>query len=336
MIKEAIAKLIEKQNLNQYEMSGVMEEIMNGFVTQAQIASFLTALRTKGETVEEITASAEVMRKHVKKIKTKKEVILDTCGTGGDRKGTFNISSAAAFVAAGAGITVAKHGNRSVSSFCGSADLLEGLGINININEEKLTYCLDEIGIGFLFAAQLHPAMKYAAPVRQEIGIRTMFNLLGPLTNPANATHQLVGVYDERLTEMVAQVLGNLGTRHTLVIHGLDGLDEVTTTTQTIVSEFQNNKIKTYKINPVRLGFKKASIEDLKGGSVTENVEIIKDILTGKSGPQRDIVLLNAGCAIYAADKARSIKEGIGLAIQSIDTGKAYEKLELLKEYSNK
>lgn len=335
MIQEIIERLSRGEDLSKKQMQLVMEEIMTGKVDTPQIVDFLIGLNNKGETVEELTAAVWVMRQHVTKINTKHAVILDTCGTGGDRKGTFNVSTIVAFVASGCGITVAKHGNRSVSSLCGSADILEALDININMNKEKLERCLDEIGIAFLFAQNLHPAMKYAMPARKQIGTKTMFNILGPLTNPAGATHQLVGVYDKRWTEILAQVLGNLGTVHTLVVHGEDGLDEITTTTKTYVSEAYKGKINNFEIRPEDFGFKRAGLEDLKGGSTLDNAKILLDVLNGKHDLKRDIVILNVAAAIYTADKANSIKEGIKLAAESIDSGKALQKLELLKVYSH-
>jgi len=333
MIKEAIAKLIERRDLSLGEMKSVMEEIMTGIATPGQIASFLTALRIKGETIEEITAAVSVMRRYVKRIKSRRRPLLDTCGTGGDRKGTFNISTISAFVASGAGCIVAKHGNRSVSSFCGSADLLEELGVNINLKESEIEECLDKFGIAFLFAPNLHPAMKYATPVRRQIEVRTIFNLLGPLTNPARATHQLIGVYDSKWTRPLALSLARLGAKHVLVVHGMDGLDEVTTTTGTCVCEYRNGKVKSYRIEPRNFGIKVARYRDLCGGDRKTNARIALDILEGKPGPARDIVVLNAACAIYAADKARSIKEGIEMAKYSLDSKQALKKLELLKGY---
>lgn len=337
MIQEAIEKLSGHNNLAKEQMQLVMEEIMGDKADTQQIVSFLNLLNKKGETVDELTAATEVLRRHVTKIDTKQRIILDTCGTGGDRKGTFNISTAVAFVASGCGITVAKHGNRSVSSCCGSADILEALGINVNMSKEKLERCLDDIGIAFLFAQGLHPAIKYAMPARIQIAAKTIFNIIGPLSNPAAATHQLVGVYDRGLTETLAQVLNNLGTVHALVVFGEDGLDEITTTANTLVSEAHKGKINSYTIRPEDFGFKKVRPEDLSGGNASCNAKIMLDVLNGKGGPpQRDIVLLNAGAAIYAADKVKSIKQGIELAKESIDSRKALKKLELLKEYSNK
>jgi len=334
MIEEIISKLIEKKDLTFEEMRSAMKQIMTGKVETAQIVSFLTALSSKGETPQEITAAAVVMREFVTKIDTVHNVIFDTCGTGGDCKGTFNISTIVAFVVAGCGIAVAKHGNRSVSSKCGSADLLESLGVNIAMSKEKIQDCLDKIGISFLFAPNLHPAMKYAMPARKQMAKRTIFNILGPLTNPANATHQILGVYDKELIEPLITVLKNLGLRHALVIHGLDGLDEITTTAESLISELKDNNIRSYKISPEEFGIKKAKLDDLKGKDAKSNSDIARDILKGREGAKRDIVLLNAACAIYTADKAKDIKQGLRLAKESIDSGKAKEKLELLIEHS--
>lgn len=336
MIQEATELLLQYKNLTPDQMQQVFEEIMTGKTDTHQIVSFLTALNEKGETVEELTAAARVMRQHVTRIHVDKDVILDTCGTGGDRKGTFNVSTTVAFVASGCGITVAKHGNRSVSSCCGSADILETLGININMNNAQIERALNEIGIAFLFAPNLHPAMKYAMPARKQIGQKTLFNILGPLTNPAQATHQLIGVYDWRWTEILACVLGNLGSHHALVVHGEDGLDEITTTTSTRVSEINKGKLNNYQIHPADFGIRPVRLEDLKGGTASDNAKILIDVLKGKPGPARDIVVLNAAAAIYVADKAESIKEGINLACESIDSGKSWEKLELLREYSKR
>lgn len=334
MIQEAVELLSKAKDLTAAQMQAVMEEIVTGKPETPEIVSFLKLLSKKGETAEELTAAVRVLRKHSSKINTKQALILDTCGTGGDRKGTFNISTICAFVASGCGITVAKHGNRSVSSGCGSADILEALAIDINMKKEKIEKCLDEIGIAFLFAQNLHPAMKYAMPARKEIGSRTIFNILGPLTNPADATHQLVGVFQGNLTGILAQVLTNLGSVHALVVHGEDGLDEITTTSKTFISESYHGKVNSYEIEPQDFGFKKASLEDLSGGDASYNAEILIDLLNGKSGPKRNIVLFNAAAAIYAADKVNSIKEGIELAKDSIDSKKALKKLELLRAYS--
>jgi len=334
LIKEAIKKLAQKKDLNKEEMRGAMLGILGGVTGTADIVEFLTLLNDKGETVEELTGAVEAMLQIVDPIIVDCPNILDTCGTGGDRKGTFNISTITAFVASGAGVCVAKHGNRSVSSKCGSADILEALGVNINMDKEKIKKCLEEIGIAFLFAPNLHPAMKYVMPARKEIGHKTMFNILGPLINPARVTNQLIGVYSAQWPPVLARVLYNLGTKHVLVVHGQDGLDEVTTTEKTIVSEVNHGKFSDYQIAPEDFGFKRGQINDLSGGSLADNVRIARDILNGKDGFKRDIVLLNSGCAIYTADKAKSIGEGIGLAKESIDSGAALKKLELLKEYS--
>ncbi len=334
MIQEIIEKLAKNEDLSATQMQQAMEEIMTGRAQTKDIVSFLTALSNKGETVEELTAAVKVMRHHVTGINTKHKVILDTCGTGGDRKGTFNVSTIVAFVASGAGITVAKHGNRSVSSSCGSADILEALDININMSKEKIEKCLDEIGIAFLFAPNFHPAMKYAMPARKQIGKRTMFNILGPLSNPAGATHQLVGVFDAYWTGVLAEVFLRLGTQHALVVHGQDGLDEITTAAKTYVSEAHKGRVDNYEINPEDFGIQKSKLEDLLGADAALNAKILMDILNGKPGPKRDIVVLNAAAAIYAADKAGSIKEGIKFAAESMDSGKALEKLELLRQYS--
>lgn len=335
MIKEAIAALIDKNDLTQIQMQSVFEEIMRGLVSPVRMSAFLTALRMKGETAEEISGAALAMRALVKRINIEEDVILDTCGTGGDIKHTFNISTISALVAAGCGLVVAKHGNRAVSSACGSADLLEALGVNINIDEEKVEACVRTVGIGFLFAPNLHPAMKYAADVRKELGLRTIFNLLGPLTNPALATHQLLGVYDPKLLTVLAEVLAYLGVKHGLVVHGLDGLDEITTTTFTKICELKNKKLRSYQINPSDFGIKRSRLKDLEGGNAQDNARLTLEILQSKKGPKRDIVLLNSACAIYTADKAGSIKEGLALARQSIDSGSALRKLEELKRVTN-
>ncbi len=335
MIKEYIAKLVEKVNLLPEEAEGVMEEVMSGAASPAQIGSFLTALRMKGESVDEITVFVRVMRRYSAKVHAKQNDLLDTCGTGGDGKHTFNISTIAALVAAGAGVSIAKHGNRSVSSKCGSADLLKELGVNIESPIGVVERCINEAGIGFLFAPLLHPAMKFAAVPRKEIGIRTVFNILGPLTNPAGANYQLLGVYDANLTKVMAEVLKNLGSIHAMIVHGSDGLDEVTTTSDTIVSELSGGKVINYRIKPEDFGMKRASAQDLDGGDPVVNARIAMEILNGKNGPRRDVVLLNAGCAIYVANKAKDTNEGIELARKSIDSKEALRRLELLKEWTN-
>jgi len=334
MIKEA-AEIMRNRDLSTPEMDMVMEEIMGGKAEVAEIVSFLTGLSSKGETVEELVAAVQVMRRHATKIKTRQKLLLDTCGTGGDKKGTFNISTAVAFVVSGSGVAVAKHGNRSVSSKCGSADILEALGVNIKMAPEKMTESLDKIGIAFLFAQSLHPAMKYAMPARKQIGKRTIFNLIGPLSNPAGATHQLVGVFSREWTKSFAKVLAQLGTKHALVVHGRDGLDEITTTDTTDISEQNNGKLTSYEITPEEFGIKRAKMGDLAGGDASFNAKILMDLLGGKDGAIRDIVLLNAAAALYTADRVGSIKEGIAVAKESIDSKKALNKLNLLKEYSN-
>lgn len=336
MIKEATVKIVDRVDLTREETEKVFEEIMTGVATPPQIAAFITALRMKGETIEEISGAAYIMRKHATIINVDKEKLLDTCGTGGDGKHTFNISTVSAFVACGGGLTVAKHGNKSVSSKCGSADLLKELGVNIKASVQVVEKCLSEIGIGFLFAPLLHGAMKYAAPVRREIGIRTIFNILGPLTNPARACNQLLGVYDGSLAKPLANVLGKLGSRHSLVVYGSDGMDEVSTTAETLVCELKDGKVNSFRIKPEDFGIPRAKAEDLTGNDAAFNARIFQEVLEGVKGPRRDIVILNAGCAIYAGDGAKDIKEGIKLAEQSIDSGVALKKLTLLKEYTNK
>jgi anthranilate phosphoribosyltransferase len=335
MIKEAIAKVVQMENLNEAEMMEVMDEVMEGQATPAQIAALITALRIKGETIAEVTGAARIMRQKATRIDARSPVIVDTCGTGGDGRNTFNISTTAAFVVAAAGLTVAKHGNRAVSSGCGSADVLEALGVNISAAPEIVEECVQQIGIGFLFAPRLHGAMKYAIGPRREIGIRTIFNMLGPLTNPAGATCQLIGVYDPRLTEMFAGVLKNLGTKRAFVVHGSDGLDEATITGETRVSELRDGMISTYNIDPADLFDGSYSIEALRGGDATANARITKDVLTGQNGACRQIVLLNAALAIAAGEKAGSLKEGIQVAADAIDSGAARKKLQALIALSN-
>ena len=350
MIKEALLKVVEHENLSMGEMEEVMREIMDGEATHSLIAAFITALRMKGETVDEITGAVKVMRRMATAIPLKShpvsidhddinldlETILDTCGTGGDGTRTFNISTTCAFVAAGAGIKVAKHGNRAVSSCSGSADVLAALGVNIELSSDSVGRCVDEIGIGFLYAPMLHSAMKHALIPRREIGIRTMFNLLGPLTNPAKASAQVVGVYEETLTEKLAHVLLNLGTKKAMVVHGMDGLDEITITRESRVSEVRDGGVHTYFLDPRDYGFALAEAGDLAGGTAEENAAITRRVLDGEKGPRRDIVLLNSGAAIYVGGKASSLTEGIGLAGASIDNGSASKKLDELVSLSMK
>ncbi|MCY3871349.1 MAG: anthranilate phosphoribosyltransferase [Gemmatimonadetes bacterium] len=327
-IQEAIAKAIEGADLSRGEMTDAMDQIMSGEATDAQIGAFLIALRVKGESVDEIAGAASVMREKATPIATKHDVIVDTCGTGGDHSGTFNISTTAAFVAAGAGLCVAKHGNRAATSQCGSADVLGALGVNIEASPETVSRCLDDVGIGFLFAISLHGAMKYAIGPRREIGARTIFNALGPLSNPAGATRQVVGVYSAALTETLAGVLGTLGSERAFVVHGSDGLDEMTLTGPTRVSELKNGSVSTYDVSPGDFGLMQAPADALKGGDADYNAEITRSILNGEEGPRRDIVLLNAAAAIVAGDKARDLNEGVQVAAEVIDSGKALEKLE--------
>ncbi len=344
MIVEAIHKVVDRQDLTRDEAFSVMDAIMSGQATDAQIAAFLTALRMKGETVEELIGFARVMREKVSAVRTRgrvqtslsdtgREMLVDTCGTGGDATGTFNVSTATAFVVAGAGIPVAKHGNRSVSSLCGSADVVEALGVRLDLPPEQVGRCIDEVGIGFCFAPLLHKAMKFVMLARREIRIRTVFNILGPLTNPAKASAQVIGVYDGRLTESMALVLKELGTVRAFVVHGEDGLDELSTTGPSRVAEVRESRIHAYTVRPEDFGLPRASLADLRGGSAADNAEIIRKILDGERGAKRDIVLLNAGAAIAAGGRAKDIAEGIVLAGQSIDGGAAREKLARLVEF---
>ena len=335
MIRETIQKVVDGQNLTERETVDTMNEIMGGKATPAQIASFITALRIKGETIEEITGAARVMREKSTKVHTEHAFVVDTSGTGGDGSHTFNISTTAAFVVAGTGIAVAKHGNRAISSRSGAADVLNALGVNIEIGPEQIGACIDDVGIGFLFTITLHGAMKYAIVPRREIGIRTIFNALGPLTNPAGAQAQVIGVYAPALTEPLAYILKNFGAQCAFVVHGGDGLDEITTTTTTQVSELADGAVNTYMLDPAELGIPTAQPSDLKGGTPEENAEMTLSVLKGEKGPRRDIVLLNAAAAIVAGGKADDITAGLAAAADSIDSGQALEKLERLKAKSN-
>lgn len=335
MIKEAIAKAVSQEDLNESEMMQAMNEVMGGEATPAQIAAFITALRMKGETVEEVTGAARIMRQKATRVDARSSIIVDTCGTGGDGMNTFNISTTTAFVTAAAGIIVAKHGNRAVSSGCGSADVLEALGVNIGVGPEIVEECIQQIGIGFLFAPKLHGAMKYAIEPRREIGVRTIFNMLGPLTNPAGATAQLLGVYDPQLTEMFAGVLKNLGTKRAFVVHGSDGLDEATVTGETRVTELKDGLISTYNIDPVEIFGDTYQGKELIGGDAAANAAITKSVLTGKDGACRKIILLNAALALMTGEKAGDIREGVAKAEECIDSGAAMEKLEALIKLSN-
>ncbi|OGJ86100.1 MAG: anthranilate phosphoribosyltransferase [Candidatus Raymondbacteria bacterium RifOxyA12_full_50_37] len=332
MIQQAIQTLVSNRNLTEQEAMEAMRSIMEGKATPVQIAGFVTALRMKGETIEEITGCARVMREKASRISPKVVYCIDTCGTGGDGSQTFNISTAAAFVAAAGGVAVAKHGNRSVSSKSGSADVLEALGIFIGLTPEQVQACIETTGIGFLFAPSFHPSMKYAAGPRKELGIRTIFNILGPLTNPANAQGQLLGVFDRAVAEQMAGVLLNLGVEHALVVHGCDGLDEITLTGPTHVFEVREGNLKGYQITPDDYGMAHASRKDFLGGDSIANSKIIFSVLKGEKGPCRDIVLLNAAAAFYVGKKAGSIKDGIALAESAIDSGKALAKVEELRK----
>ncbi len=336
MMRDYITQIQQGENLSHDEITVVMELIMSGQAPLEEIKDFLLALNKKGPTVEEITACALIMRKFVIPVKTHHEIILDTCGTGGDHKDTFNISTVAAMVVAASGVAVAKHGNVSVSSKCGSADVLEALGVNLHMEEQHLSECLNKIGLAFLFAQRLHPAMKNVAFARQELGVKTIFNILGPLTNPAQATHQMMGVYSRDLLEPMAQVLKSLGLRRALVVHGNDGLDEITTTDKTFVSEFNGQEIISYDIDPDELGIKHACIEDLTGGDAADNASIARKILEGERGPRRDIVVVNAAYALYTAQAVGNLKQGMRMAEHAIDSGRSLQKLEEIKEFTNR
>jgi anthranilate phosphoribosyltransferase len=349
MIRKAIARIVEGGNLSEGEMIEVMNQIMSGECTPAQIGSFITALRMKGETVEEITGAARVMREHATPIRVgrnvldmdrddiniDRETILDVVGTGGDGTNTFNISTTVSFVVSACGVKVAKHGNRSVSSACGSADVLEKLGINLDVTPETVERCIAGIGIGFLFAPALHGAMKYAIGPRREIGIRTIFNILGPLTNPAGADCQVMGVYRASLVEKLAGVLHRLGCRHGFVVHGSDGMDEMTLTGETLVAEVTPAGVRMSSVTPEQVGLARCPMELLKGGDATANAAIVRAILAGEQGPRRDIVLLNAAYALVAAGKAASPAEGVAQAAEGIDSGRAMGQLERLAELTN-
>ncbi len=332
-MKHTISKLVDGKDLTEAEAEAVMKCVMSGEVTQAQISSFLTALRMKGETVEEITAFARVMREFAARITPKvDDILVDTCGTGGDKIKTFNVSTAAMFVAAGAGIRIAKHGNRSVTSKAGSADVIEAVGVQIDLPPEEVQRCIETIGIGFMFAPRFHGAMKHATSVRREMGIRTVFNVLGPLTNPAGAQAQLMGVYDAGLTEKLAHVLGKLGCKRAMVVHGLDGLDEISTLGRTQISELDERGVRTYTISPEELDIKRTTPEAIAGKDLAGNARMLLKVLRGEAGPCRDIVLINAAAAIVVGGKARDLREGIKIAAKAIDSGKAYEKLTQLIE----
>lgn len=349
MIRKAIARVVEREDLSEPEMIEVMDQIMSGGATPAQIACFITALRMKGETVDEITGAARVMRDRALPIRVGKsvldldrddinldrETILDTCGTGGSGTNSFNISTTVAFIISACGVKVAKHGNRAVSSSCGSADVLEALGVNLNVAPETVERCINEIGIGFLFAPALHGAMKHAIGPRREIGIRTIFNILGPLTNPAAADCQVLGVYREDLVEKLAHVLQKLGCRSGFVVHGLDGMDEITLAADTRIARVTREGVEVSLISPEQFGLERSTPAELRGGDALSNAEIVKDILAGVDGAKRRIVLLNAAFALVAAGKAVDVRDGIKIAAETIDSGRAAKQLEKLVAFTN-
>jgi anthranilate phosphoribosyltransferase len=348
MIKDAIAKVIKREDLTQAEMEAAMDEIMTGQATPAQIGALLAGLRMKGETVEEIAGAARVMRAKATRIdmgnhlvnidrdeiNVEEETILDTCGTGGDGTNTFNVSTATALVAAGAGVRVAKHGNRAVSSVCGSADVLEHLGVKLDLPPRSVADCIREVGIGFLYAPLFHGAMKHAAGPRREMGIRTIFNLLGPLTNPAGATVQVLGVYDQALTEKIARVLGRLGSKEAFVVCGEGTFDEISICGPTRVSHLKAGKVETFDMVPEDYGFPRAGVEAIRGGDAQDNARIIREVLEGDKGPKRDMVLLNAGAALMVAGLGSDLRGGIKRAAESIDSGKARAKLDSLIRFT--
>ncbi len=327
MIREAISKVVSGKSLNMEEAAQVMDEIMSGQATASQFGAFVVALRMKGETVEEIAGLARGMREKATPVRVRGPLV-DTCGTGGDARGTFNISTTAAFVVAGAGLPVAKHGNRAISSQCGSADVLECLGVKIDLDARMMARCLRDVGIGFLFAPQFHPAMKYAAAPRREVGIWTVFNILGPLTNPAGARCQVIGVANPSLTYKLAHALQLLGCEHALVVHGEDGLDEMSIGGRTTVCEVNRGTFRTYFVTPEEFGIQRTPLDGVKGGSARDNADVLLAILNGENGPRRDIVLLNASAALVAGNKAGDLQDGIKMATASLDQGAARAKLE--------
>lgn len=335
MFRENLNKIVKKNDLSEEEMAEMITEIFSGEITDAQIGAMMAALATKGETFEELAGAAKAMRRKAKRIHTTASAVVDTCGTGGDSAQTFNISTTTAFVVAGCGVTVAKHGNRSVSSQCGSADLLENLGVKLDTAPEIVEEAVQEIGIGFLFAPLYHGAMKYAAKARKEVGLRSIFNMLGPLTNPAAANCQLLGVYAPELTEMFAQALRLLGAKRAFVVHGHDGLDEISVCAATRVSELNDGMIRTYDIHPEQFFGELADSKELVGGDPKTNAEITRDILSGnEKGPKRNVVLLNASAALVSAGKAEDFQAGVAMAQDTIDSGKASEKLETLIRFT--
>jgi anthranilate phosphoribosyltransferase len=335
-IRTALAHTVAGTSLTEAEMEAAMRGLMDGSATPAQIGGWLVALRMKGETVDEITGAVRAMRSYAARIAPRSAVIVDTCGTGGDQRGTFNISTAAAFIAAGAGLTVAKHGNRAMSGTVGGADVLETLGVKIDVPPAQVAACIDEVGIGFLFAQVFHPAMRHVAGPRREVGVRTIFNLLGPLSNPAGARHQVVGVFAPEWTEPLAHALGRLGAVHALVVHGDDGLDEISLAAPTQLSEWKDGGVRTYGVTPEEFGFTRCREGDLVGGSHAAAASIIRGILAGAAGPRADIAVLNAAAVIYIGGMAASVAAGVDRARESIRSGRARQKLEQLVEFTNR
>ena len=334
MIQDALSQLLDGRSLDRAQARAVMDEIMRGDATQAQIGGFLVALRAKGETADEITGCAEAMREHVIPVRPSRADLVDTAGTGGDGARTLNISTAAALVAAAAGAGVAKHGNRAVSSACGSADALEALGFRLELPPERIAQSIDELGFGFMFAPTHHPAMRYAAPVRQELATRTVFNVLGPLTNPAGARAQVVGVYSSALVRPLADVLAQLGARRAFVVHGAGGVDELSPAGPNQVAEVVDGEVRERAIDPLELGIERCAPEELRGGGPAENAAAIRDVLAGADGPKRDAILLNAAGAIAAAGHAEDLREGLDLARRAVDSGEALGRLDVLVEFS--
>jgi len=334
MFKEYLSLIIQRKDLTENQMSEMMNIVLTGEATEAQIGAMMAALATKGETFEELAGAAQAMRRNARRIQAVGSPVVDTCGTGGDGAQTFNISTTTAFVVAGCGVTVAKHGNRSVSSKCGSADVLESLGVKLDTDPEIVEEAVQSIGIGFLFAPLYHSAMKYAVKPRQELGVRSIFNMLGPLTNPASANCQLLGVFAPQLTEMFAQALKLLGGQSAMVVHGHDGLDEISVCAPTRVSELKDGSVRTYDINPEQYFGRLAQPEEMAGGDPAENATITRAILSGEKGGKRDVVLINSGAALFAAGKAEDLRRGIEMAAAAIDEGKALEKLDALVDYT--
>ena len=334
MFKENLNKIVKRENLNEEQMSQMITEIFSGNITDAQIGAMMAALATKGETFEELAGAARAMRRKALRIQTSTSTVVDTCGTGGDGAHTFNISTTTSFVVAACGVTVAKHGNRSVSSQCGSADLLEALGVKLDTAPEIVEEAVQDIGIGFLFAPLYHGAMRFAAKARKEVGLRSIFNMLGPLTNPAGANCQLLGVYAPELTEMFAHALQLLGAKRAFVVHGHDGLDEISVCAPTRISELKDGLIRTYDISPEQFFSELAEPADLIGGNPAENAQITRNILNGEKGPKRNVVLINASAALVAAGQAEDLKQGIRMAETAIDDGDAAKKMEALIKYS--